>query len=971
MKDLKFPLGAINRNSLDGSAHAFNIRLKDGALRPVDAPTETIVPFGVEYIHSAQDYKNLIGYETDHRGNTIVSFLGTLPASDIKPTRIGSFLGDVLEVKHIGNTLIFLTSAGTQYFLFKDGTYRRLGNKIPMPRIQFGCTDFDGTTADEGLSEFKDRIYNSVYFANSEDSAIKYNYFRGAWAGKAEDISEVKNDITNDFSANFNKSINSIFDAGAIPEFPIQLRYAIKLYDGSYIYHSAPILVSQNAGLDSIVYCPTEFNDALKRAWLAPNKVTDDSLLENDWTTYPPEPTPGIDYIKPGITEAPKELLFPLQESLAKLLSDDLASTLEIPESKINTSRLAIKVKSLMFKLTTENHEELDLWSDIIDSIDIFISKQVTPFKIGELADFPNDDNLQVWYGYDEYVDHLSRDVWANFAADYLRYAPYSNLPKQSIREIHDAVAGNGNFFLLKSIGIYDGEYKKEEYQNRWVNLANEIHDHYAIIETQKQLHSDFTSHHVISGRTAYIYNQSLHLGNISTKMFQGFSPADLCVYCGDKGKYSNRGYITTTIEGAETKQAVSVNSSSSEGTYFISPLIFYPDTKAIKFDLAIADIVSETIMHDSFTAKPHEMLTGAYFLTEDLTPIVLNRAWQEPIPPQSISPIIIEPNKVIASAISNPFVFNADQTNYVGNGEVIALCAASTALSQGQFGQYPLYVFCSDGIYAMSMSNQGVYANVSPISFDVILRKNALAPTENAIIFASEQGVKLLKGSSTTSLSDPLNGPTHDYTNGKPYDNPQLREFLNSICNGGVYADFKDFILDNAVEIHFDYPNNEAWVARPGDKFAYIFNLDSKSWSYRTFSAEKFLPQYPHLYLRNKNKLLDVTATNKNKLPMALVTNPIPTQVFAQYSDLRIDCNLFANQFKCLMFAGNNNYRLPYAKSKGFTSQSPKPVSGVHLSRIPLSARFLQLAIRIDADDAALYSVSANVNPQPYNDKK
>lgn len=970
MKNLKFPLGAINRNSFDGSAHAFNIRLKDGALHPVDAPTETPVPFGVEYIHSAQDYKNLIGYKSDRNG-TVVSFLGTLPASDMGPIRIGSFADDVLEVKHIGNTLIFLTSAGTQYFLFKNGTYRYLGSKIPMPRVQFGCTDFNGTTADDNISGFKERVYNSVYFANSEDSAIKYNYFRGAWAGKAEDITEAKNDITTDFAANFNKSIKEILDAGAIPEFPIQLRYAIRLYDGSYIYHSAPILVSQNAGLGSIVYSPTEISEGIRKGWNAPNKVSDDTLLENDWTMFPPEPLSGdIIFVDPGLTQAPDGSLMPLHEALAKLLDTDLNSTLKIPENKTGTSRLAIKVKSLMFKLIIGNQEELDRWKDIIDSIDIFISKQVTPYKIGELADFPNDDNLQVWYGYNKHVDHLSRDIWANFAAYYLRYAPYSNLPKQSVKEIHDAVASNSEFFLLKSISVYDGEYKKEEYKNGWVNLANEIHDHYAIIESQKQLPGDFTSHHEVSGKTAYIYNQSFHLGNTTTRLFKGFSPADLCVYCGNKGKYSNRGYITTTIEGSETKQATSVNNSADKGTFFISPLIFYPDANATKFEVAIADIANDTLMQGAFTAKPHEMITGAYFLTEDLTPITLNNGAQGIAPTQSVSPVINEPNRVIASGISNPFVFSSIQTNYVGNAEVIALCSATTALSQGQFGQFPLYVFCSDGIYALALNEQGVYSKVSPISYDIITNKYALAPTENSVIFATTQGVKLLHGSSTTSISDPLNGKGHNYFKGSAYENPYLNNFLKSICDSN-YPDFNKSILDPRTEIHFDYANNEAWVVRPGTKYAYIFNLDSKSWSYRTFSADKFIPQYPHLYLRDNNRLLDVSTRNDAKLPMAIITNPIPTGVFAQYSDLLIDCHLFAKSFDCRLFTGNNPYRMSFLKRKHFAKDTPQIISGIHLSRIPLSTRFIQLAFSTDALDASFYSVSANVNPQPYNDKK
>ena len=975
MRDLKFPLGAINRNSYDGSAHAFNIRLKDGALRPVDKPSETPIPFGVEYIHAAQDYKNLIGYSS-RLGRVTVTWLGSLPFSDFQPRVIGYFDAEVYEIKHIGNTLIFLTSDGSHYFLFKNGEYSHLGNKIPMPRLQFGCTDFDGTIADDEAQSSASRVVNSVLFGSVHAPTVSRKDFAEAWGGLEAPLTSIRDAVTTSFTAAVNSTIASALSMGVIPRFPIQLRYALRLYDGSYIYHSAPVVVSPGTGLDSLVYCPITFDKSIRASAYYPIKsVSEPDYTQRGWTKYPPvvrhENTSGYSsYEGSGIID-PNDAHWPIKEALESLMEREITNLNETQ----NGSNIAIKVKSLLFRIVNESVAELDAWSDIIDSIDIFISKQVTPIKIGELVPFTNDDeNMPVWHGFATYhADntgvHPEENVYAKAAYGYFLYTPYKNLPRLSQSEIHDAVATNGNFFLLKSIKIHDGEYKQPQYQNRWVNLANEIHDHYASIETRKALPDDFSSHHSMTAKTAYIYNQALHLGNISSKLFHGFSPFDFCVYAGDKGDYSDEGFVKTSIDGSERLEAVAVNPTPSEGTFFISPMIFYPDTEASRFELTVARVAGN-YAYGSFAAKPHEMLTGAYFLSEDLSPLALSEVNYLVTLPQASSPTRNEPNKVMASAVSNPYVFNASQTNYVGNAEVLALCAATTALSQGQFGQFPLYVFCSDGVYALSMSNQGVYSSVAPISFDIILSKKLLAPTENAIIFATSQGVKILKGSSSVLVSDPLNAPSHDYSPGKPYHNPRLADILASICDAD-FPDFNDFISREGVELHFDYPDNEAWIARPDDAYAYIYNLDSKSWSYRTFSADKFIPQYPHLYLRNQNRLLDVTSRNDEKLPMAIITNPIPTQVFSQYADMLIDCNLNARQFRCWLLAGNNPLRLPLVKSKGFDGSTTKPLSGVHLSRIPFSARFIQLAITTHADDAALYSVSANVNPQPYNDKK
>ena len=56
-------------------------------------------------------------------------------------------------------------------------------------------------------------------------------------------------------------------------------------------------------------------------------------------------------------------------------------------------------------------------------------------------------------------------------------------------------------------------------------------------------------------------------------------------------------------------------------------------------------------------------------------------------------------PNKLRVSQINNRFVFPQEFTYILSGGEITDLAAATAALSQGQYGEFPLYVFTTEGI--------------------------------------------------------------------------------------------------------------------------------------------------------------------------------------------------------------------------------------------------------------------------------
>ena len=99
-----------------------------------------------------------------------------------------------------------------------------------------------------------------------------------------------------------------------------------------------------------------------------------------------------------------------------------------------------------------------------------------------------------------------------------------------------------------------------------------------------------------------------------------------------------------------------------------------------------------------------HPTLNGAYFCS------LLKNTNESSASVPSVTPLQSEElsNKMFVSEVGNPFYFPLNGVYTIGNGDIYAMCPVTTAISQGQFGQFPMLLFCSDGNYAMSVNSEG-----------------------------------------------------------------------------------------------------------------------------------------------------------------------------------------------------------------------------------------------------------------------
>lgn len=114
-------------------------------------------------------------------------------------------------------------------------------------------------------------------------------------------------------------------------------------------------------------------------------------------------------------------------------------------------------------------------------------------------------------------------------------------------------------------------------------------------------------------------------------------------------------------------------------------------------------------------------------------------------------------PNTIAVTKVANPWII--EQVIDLSCGEIYELTSATDALSEGQFGDFPVYAFTDNGIYALSISNEGVIEAKQPLSRDVILYQNKALQIDKGVLFPTKQGLKSLTGRNTQLISSSVEG--------------------------------------------------------------------------------------------------------------------------------------------------------------------------------------------------------------------
>ena len=227
----------------------------------------------------------------------------------------------------------------------------------------------------------------------------------------------------------------------------------------------------------------------------------------------------------------------------------------------------------------------------------------------------------------------------------------------------------------------------------------------------------DYDSHDLLKPQSAFVYNSRLNIANISKTLFRGWDANEMSFVSGfmaDSKKIEIKNRIKTEYgDVVKGTPAVSVNNL---GFYF-----YYPNTRASEM------ILSDGNSTAHLPLSPHNLLNGSFAIIpfwKNIKSVLGYLNWKaEPLPTTSDFDIVLS-NKVYTSVINMPFYFPVAGINTVGFGEIIGLSSTTQALSEGQFGQYPLYAFTDEGISSdakkpklLTVSDRRSYLEVSFIT--------------------------------------------------------------------------------------------------------------------------------------------------------------------------------------------------------------------------------------------------------------
>ena len=210
---------------------------------------------------------------------------------------------------------------------------------------------------------------------------------------------------------------------------------------------------------------------------------------------------------------------------------------------------------------------------------------------------------------------------------------------------------------------------------------------------------------------------------------------------------------------------------------------------------------------------------------------------------------IVSLPGRIYTSETNNPFVFRPSRAISFDGADVIGMASATKALSQGQFGQFPMYAFTTDGIWALEVSaSTGGYSAKQPVTRDVCINPLSITQGDNCIYFVSDRGLMLLSGSETSCISDILDD---HFTQSLKDTLPGYGKFLGLAGvneNAAAAIAFRDFIKE--AQIIYDYTNQRLIVFKPANTVStnieYAYSLASRSWTFIEIDIYQKLNSYP-----------------------------------------------------------------------------------------------------------------------------
>lgn len=820
-------------------AMSLNLLNEDGTIKPLCSPAKILsAATGQQPLlkHHVPGQDNWIILSGDRKQNFSLYWFRELPTTEdtsaASQITFKETLTNLIDIAIVGNTICIATNQGIHYILWKDGNYKHLGSRPPFIPVKLGA--YKVGNLNDSTSTSYDTVprwtwvnYSGAYTSGANKPNVsRKDEDKQFWAGVSNQA----------YGLLLNSVAENVSSKGCFYQ-PFFVRYAYRLYDGSYSWHSSPILILPTIKLPKIKITCSTYGDC-------------------------------------GMT---------------------VTCTLDMPYF------------GLAYRILGDT-ESLKDWSDIVTGIDIFISQPLYLFDQSKDLDFPT-------YEYYLFANHgvtagvssgASGHRGRGDTSDATITDGSSESSSTSIFVGHyaDTITGNYVDRYLDDFSYYDsrtlvcGLYPSDNFLDRIKNeylfyhiASIDVDDIASMsamarlplkktdlteINTLQSLEDDYNSHAKILPTFLHSYNGRLNMSGISICPAQPFNFSAYAEEATKVGTGDTETMIPTTavevvrvysrINGVKCVAEYSlplVNQQTNYPEWYpfannCPRFIYHPDASAYRME-----VLQNGVVKHSFNLVSHAHLNGAYWFGGlQPTPTFAT----DNVSDTNLPTTVEVANKIYTSEVNNPFVFLAKNIVTIGCGKILGINSAAKALSQGQFGQFPLYAFTDEGVWALEVSATGAYSARQPITRDVCINRNSITQIDSAVLFATDRGIMLLSGSQSQCISDIINT---DY----PCD-VTLLAGSNKFGHDTQLSPFINFIADCGIV--YDYVHQRLIIYNAAADYSYVYSMKSQKWSIMDCDIVAHIPAYPEaLAFNDSNKVVDY-GIDGNVLSGLLVTRPL-----------------------------------------------------------------------------------------------
>lgn len=631
---------------------------------------------------------------------------------------IEDFTTDIsARILTIGRIMMVLDEDGFHYFIWKSTGYKKLGDRIPQLEMNFGLRGevVTGALKGETLGTFDMHAVpdpSGDGYLDAADNTHIRTFVNQAYGLAARITSEGGRD---------GYFTHSFF-----------VRYALRLYDGTHANISAPVFM-----------------------WLSDNEL----FMESDnWHTSQTD-------IYYSMIKARLDYLINTQVQEQYADWADLVKGVDIYVSAPIYSYKADsdKIRAFLFSGSYSTFTPAIIDQVVTPAYGFTISR-LTNLNDAWSASFKNDSYVKRDMPLVHAVANGGQSPQSKMAAvlsDSSGWNAVFRLEPRPESVLTADRSGEGPYYLLHSYDI-------SELQVGQATLVNVVTDRINNIVTSTRLEETDTFSGIARVADSMIYNRRLMLSDITERItcrqslfsllpqasaWQGWTcsestgrpaknPSDwegtesynLCVEIQDMGGEAVR---VDDTDLAEQGTAINLRSAVTYLSYLntdVTKLILYYNTGSVYMGVSLPGL------------KKNITLNGTYYYGGGIIdPMLVEQIAVADITPTQDN-LKRYPNRMYQSYVENPFVFSPANTYNIGAGRIIRMASNTEPLSTGQFGQFPVIAFCTDGMWALEVNrNNGTLYDPSPVSPDVLTNRESVTQVEGGILYITSQGLKMI----------------------------------------------------------------------------------------------------------------------------------------------------------------------------------------------------------------------------------